>query len=187
VRRQQVADTRERIVAAGAALVHRSPVWDWRALTVAAVAEEAGVDRRTVYRHFPSADELRDAVLQRLTEEAGVVLDGLRLGDVRPMTEQVFGFVSTFPIRARTERDATFEAVERRRREAVLVAVAEVTPDWSEGDRRIAAGLFDVLWSVVSYERLVGEWELDPDDAIRGFGWIVSLLEQAVREGRRPI
>jgi len=50
VRRQQVAETRERIVAAGAELLHGFPIWNWRALTVRAVAERAELNERTVYR-----------------------------------------------------------------------------------------------------------------------------------------
>ena len=41
--------------------------------------------------------------------------------------------------------------------------------------------MLDVLWSVVSYERLVVDWELDPKDAIRGITWVIGLVEDAVR------
>ena len=41
VRRQQAAETRARILAAGSALVHGYPTWDWRELTFRAVAEKA--------------------------------------------------------------------------------------------------------------------------------------------------
>ena len=46
--------------------------------------------------------------------------------------------------------------------------------------------MLDVLWSVSSYERLVAYWRLDPDDAIRGAMWVIGLVEDAVRAGRRP-
>ena len=72
LRRQQAAGTRERIVAAGSALLHRSPIRDWRSLTLRAVAERAGVNERTVYRHFANERALRDAVMHRLEEEAGI-------------------------------------------------------------------------------------------------------------------
>ena len=45
VRRQRAAETRERIIAAGAELLHGFPVWNWRALTVRSVAERARVNR----------------------------------------------------------------------------------------------------------------------------------------------
>jgi AcrR family transcriptional regulator len=186
VRRRQAAETRARIVAAGAELVHESAVWDWRSLTVPAVAERAGVDPRTVYRHFPSVGELHDAVVQALVEESGAVLEGMRLEDVRGAVAQVFGYVSSFPITPRAEHDPTLAAMDQRRRDAALGAVAGAAPAWSDVDQRAAAGLVDVLWSVVSYERLVVEWGLDAEQAAQAVGWLVDLLEQAIRDGNGP-
>jgi hypothetical protein len=46
--------------------------------------------------------------------------------------------------------------------------------------------MFDVLWSVVSFERLAMDWELDAADAITGITWVIGLVEDAIRHGRRP-
>ena len=46
--------------------------------------------------------------------------------------------------------------------------------------------MFDLLWSVASYERLVVYWQVDRESAIRGITWVVGLVEEAVRKGRRP-
>ena len=46
--------------------------------------------------------------------------------------------------------------------------------------------MFDVLWSVVSFERLAMDWELDAADAIAGITWVIGLVEDAIRNGRRP-
>ena len=51
-RREQAAETRGRIVTAGTELLQATSIRDWRALTIRAVAERAGVNERTVYRHF---------------------------------------------------------------------------------------------------------------------------------------
>ena len=186
LRRQRAAETRERIVSAGAALLRDFPVWNWRALTVRGVAARAGVDVRTVYRYFASERDLRDAVMARLEEEAGVELDGLALAGVRDLTAQILGYVSTFPLEPRAPRDATLLAAHRRQRDALLGAVAATTEEWSESDRAIAAGMLDVLWSVASYERLVADWDVQPDEAIRGATWVIGLVEDAIRENRRP-
>lgn len=184
LRRERAEQTRERIVVAGADLLHGVPIWDWRALTVRAVAARAGVNERTVYRHFANERALRDAVLQRMEADAGIELDGLRLEDVAAVTARIFEYASAFPIAPRTPRDDTVAAANRRQREALLGAVVEAEPEWSGVDRDIAAGLLDVLWSVVSYERLVVDWALDPPDAIRALTWAVGLVEDAVRAGR---
>ena len=152
-----------------------------------AVAARAGVNERTVYRYFTSERELRDAVMGRLEEEAGVDVEGLRLEAVADVTAQIFEYVSSFPLEPRTPRDPTVAAANQRQREALLAAVAPSTAEWSPVDRALAASMLDVLWSVVSYERLVADWELDPQDAIRGITWVIGLVEDAVREGRRPV
>lgn len=187
LRRQQAAETRDRIVAAGAELLHGFPVWNWRALTIRSVAERAGVTERTVYRYFPGERDLRDAVLTRLEEEAGVDLAELRLDDLRAFTTRILRFVSSFPLEARgSTRDPTLEAAHTRQRETLTAIVAPATEGWPEADRTIAAAVLDVLWSVTSYERLVADWGLGPDEAIRAVTWVMGLVEDAVRHDHRP-
>ena len=48
------------------------------------------------------------------------------------------------------------------------------------------AALFDALWSVATYERLVSDWDLDRDQAIRTVTWAIDLIGEAVSQGRRP-
>ncbi len=186
VRRERAAQTRDRIVSAGAELLHGFPVWNWRALTVRRVAELSGVTERTVYRHFASEQELRDAVFARLEQEAAVDLEALELAGVRDFAARVLRYVASFPLESRTPRDPTLSAAHARQRAALLAAVASSTHEWSESDRVTAAAMFDVLWSVMSYERLVADWDLQPEQAIRGVTWVIGLVEEAIRNGRRP-
>jgi AcrR family transcriptional regulator len=187
LRRERAAQTRERIVEAGMQLAHECPVWDWRALTIRAAAERAGVSERTVYRHFPGERDFHDAVMQRLEEQAGVTLEALRLEDVAEAAARVFAHVSSFPMVPRTPPlDPTLTATDQRRRASLLNAVAPVTVGWPDADRRMAAGMLDILWAVMSYERLVTAWELSPQQATRAITWVIGLIEAAVREGRAP-
>ncbi|XVQ14781.1 TetR family transcriptional regulator [Spirillospora sp. CA-255316] len=171
---------------AGAEIIHGLPIWNWHALTVRAVAERAGVNVRTVYRHFATERDLRAAVLHRLRKEAGIDLADMRLEDVAGITARLLRYVSTFPIEPRTPRDPSVAAANRAQREALRGAVAGPAESWPAADRVIAASVLDVLWSVVSYERLVTDWELDPKEAITAITWVIGLVEDAVREGRRP-
>ena len=86
LRRQRAAETRGRIIAAGSELLHGSSVRDWHGLTIRAVAERAGVNERTVYRHFANERALRDAVIHRLEQHAGVDLAQMQEGRL-PMRE----------------------------------------------------------------------------------------------------
>ena len=186
LRRQQAAGTRERIVAAGSALLHRSPIRDWRSLTLRAVAERAGVNERTVYRHFVNERALRDAVMQRLEEEAGIDLAGLRLENIAAAAARIFAHVSAYPRKARRPLDPTLTEASQRQRKALLRALTARTAGWSDADRTAAAAMFDVLWGVATYERLVVDWQLDREQAIRAITWVIGLVEDAVRKGRRP-
>lgn len=186
LRRQLAAGTRERIVAAGSELLHGSPIRDWRALTVRAVADRASVNERTVYRHFVNERALRDAVMHRLEEEAGIELAGLRLEHVADAAARIFRHVSSYPLKPRPPLDPTLTEASQRQRKALLGAVAARSARWPEADRVVAAAMFDVLWSVASYERLVIDWHLDREQAIRGITWVIGLIEKAVRKGWRP-
>jgi AcrR family transcriptional regulator len=186
VRRQQAAETRERVIAAGSALAHAFPTWDWRQLTFRAVAERAGVSERTVFRYFPTERELHDAVMRRLDAEVGVVYEGLRLEEVAEVTARMFASMSSFAATPRGTPNPTFAAEDRLRRDALLDAVTTSTADWTDAERAAAAALLDVLWSKQSYERLVTQWDLDADRATRVITWAIDLVTRALQNGPRP-
>src|SRR5580698_7026905 len=94
LRRRRAAETRERIIAAGSELLHGSSVRDWRGLTIRAVADRAGVNERTVYRHFTNEQGLRDAVMQQFEDDAGIDLRGMQLEDVADVMARIFAHVS---------------------------------------------------------------------------------------------
>jgi AcrR family transcriptional regulator len=171
---------------AGADLLGGSSIRDWGALTIRAVAERAQVNDRTVFRHFANERALRDAVMHRLEEEAGIELAQLRLDDIGDAAARIFRQVASYPLDRRPDLDPTLADANRRQHQALLSAVEERAVRWPAADRELAAAMFDVLWAVSSYERLVVDWHLDREDAIRGIAWVISLLQQAISEGRRP-
>jgi len=158
-------------------------MWDWNGVTIGTVAERAKVNRRTVYRHFANERDLRDAVMQHLTEEAGVDFETMQLPDVGGVAAKVFRYVVSTPLEPWKDRDEAHRAAERRRREALLSAVASSRPQLGEADRRIVAGLFDLLWGVESLEHLVSTWGLDAADATKGLLWLIGMLQKEVTTG----
>jgi len=180
LRRQRAAETRARIIAAGSELLHGSSVRDWHGLTVRAVATKAGVNERTVYRHFLNEQGLRDAVMHEFEEEAGIDLRGMQLEDVADVTARIFDHVSSYPPDARQPLDSTLLDAKRRQHEALLAAVSARAGTWSDEERRVVAAVLDVLWSVASYERMVVDWHMDPGEATRGISWVIGLIRQAI-------
>jgi AcrR family transcriptional regulator len=186
LRRQRAVETRERIVEAGCRLLHNASIRDWRALTIRAVAEQAGVNERTVYRYFGNERSLRDEVMHRLEQEAGIDLEGMRLEDIADIAARIFAHVSSYPLRSKPPLDPTLTDAHLRQKQALFGALDNSTTEWSESDRHSVAALLDVLWSVATYERLVSEWEMERDQAIRIVTWAIGLVQEAVRNGRRP-
>ena len=189
VRRQRAAETRDRIVTAGSELVHELPTWDWKDLTFRAVAERAGVGERTVYRHFPTDRHLRDAVMQRLEEEAGVVYDGLTIASLPEVTTRVLASLHAFAVGGAvfTPDDPTFVDADVRRKAALRTAVAEGAPHWSGAQQETAAALLDVVWNLPSYERLVNAWQLDADRATAALLWLIDRIVTAVDGDAPPV
>ncbi|WP_006241985.1 TetR/AcrR family transcriptional regulator [Mycolicibacterium tusciae] len=187
-RQEKAAQTRQRIVAAGSELVHDFDSWNWRDLTFKAVAERAGVGERTVYRHFPTERHLHDAVMQRLESEAGLSYEDVDLTNIGDVTGRVFASLQRFAVRksVQTPQDPTFVGVDVRRREALMRAVSAAAPAWSADEQQVTAGLLDVLWNVPSYERLVGEWDMDGTDATRAIGWLMAKVVTAIEDDDPP-
>lgn len=180
------ARNRQRIVKAGAELMHGFPVWNWAALTVPAVAARAGVTERTVYRHFTSERGLRDAVMEYLQQDANVMMDNLQLDGVADLAARILEYTAGYPLVPRTAPDPTVSAATARTRRKLVEVLQPHTEQWAPLDRTIAAAIIDVLWGSASLERLVGEWELTPADAIRGTTWAIRLVEAAIRGAQPP-
>ena len=186
LRQQRASETRDRIVAAGCELLAESSIRDWHGLTMRAVAERAEVNERTVYRHFTNERGLRDAVMHRMEEQAGIDLAALRIEDIADVAARIFAEVSAHPLPPRPDLDPTLSDASQRQHEALLRALAPRTEGWRAIDRTVAAAMFDVLWGVAPYERLVADWGLEPEQAVDGITWVIGLIEQAVRDGRTP-
>jgi AcrR family transcriptional regulator len=185
VRTQRAAETRERIVGAGVALVEGLPDLDWSVMTFQAVAENAGVSRRTVFRHFANERDLHAAVMQRLQERAGVDYSDIDLEAVSPVARRVFESLASFSVVSWTSEpeDSAFTSMDRARGKALRSAVTAAMPEWSFEDQTLAAGVLDVLWNPMSYERLVAHWGTSADDAIRAIQWVIELVIRNVKAG----
>lgn len=188
LRRQRAAETRERIVGAGSALVHSFPSWHWDDLTFRAVAERAGVSESTVYRHFANERELHDAVMHRLREEAGVSYDGITADELPDVATRVLAALSRFSVARSTSEshDPTFVSVDEQRRRALLGAVTQAAPEWSAYECEVAAAMLDVLWGVPSYERLVAHWDMNTEQATAAIRWAMQRLIDALHDGAPP-
>jgi len=186
LRRERASQTRDRIVEAGCDLLAESSVRDWGALTMRAVAERAGVNERTVYRHLTNERGLRDAVMHRLEQRADSDLDGLDFDGVADVARRIFTTVAAHPLEPAPPLDPTLDAASRREREALLRALEPHTDTWTDDDRAAAAAMLNALWRVSVYEHLAVDWGLDRDRSVAAITWVIGLIDEAVRADRRP-
>lgn len=82
---------RERILAAASDLFYRNGI---RAVGVEAIAEAAGTNKMTLYRHFDSKDELVAEYLRRLAADAGRFWDDLAAAHPGDPRGQLRGWLS---------------------------------------------------------------------------------------------
>src|SRR5690348_11465672 len=81
---------RERILAAASDLFYRLGI---RAVGVEAIAEAAGTNKMTLYRHFTSKDELVAEYLRCLARQAGGCWDNLAAADPGGPRAQLTGWL----------------------------------------------------------------------------------------------
>jgi AcrR family transcriptional regulator len=183
LRESRAADTRDRIIGAAAELARDLPSWDWGTLTIQAVADRAGVGRRTVYRHFASEADLHASLGKRLQEEAGVSYDRVTLDALPDVAERVFSSMAMFAVESWALVPSAFPTADAERLEGFRSAVAAATPDLEGAEREVAAAALDVVWSVASYELLLRDWHLQPSEAFQVQRWLHDLLVGAIRSG----
>jgi AcrR family transcriptional regulator len=166
LRAAQAAATRERIVAACVALMHRGAD-----LTYASVASAAGVQERTVYRHFPKKDDLEatlwDWIVQRLTHADFAARDEEQL--VAAMRQSFAGFDADAPlIQAMLHSPQGLDVRLRQqpmRRAMFEACVDRAVPGAPQPVRDRAAAVLQVLYSAAAWDLLRNFWDMDAAEA----------------------
>ena len=166
LRASQAAATRERIVAACVAVMRRGAD-----LTYASVAAEAGVQERTVYRHFPKKEDLEaalwDWIIQRLTHTDFAAGDEEQL--VAAMRESFAGFdagASLIQAMLRSPQGLDVRRSQQPARRAMFEApVDSAAPGLPRQVRDRAAAVLQVLYSAASWDLLRSLRDMDAAEA----------------------
>jgi AcrR family transcriptional regulator len=166
LRQSQAAATRERIVQACVALMRRGAD-----LTYAAVATGAGVQERTVYRHFPRKEDLEaalwDWIVTHLTHADFAAKEEGQL--IAAMRESFAGFDADAPLIQAMLRSAQGADVRRRqqpaRRAMFEACIDSAVPSAPPPVRERAAAVLQVLYSGPSWDLLRNFWGMDAAEA----------------------
>lgn len=162
LRQAQAESTRARILEASAALMEAG-----EDLTYAAVATRAGVQERTVYRHFPAKADLETGlwswITGRLTHADLSARNEEQL--VAAMRESFSGFDAGAPLIQAMLHSRQGLAVRRgqqeRRRAMFEACAASAAPGLGPAVRARAAAALQILYSAQAWEQLREFWGLD--------------------------
>jgi AcrR family transcriptional regulator len=190
VRLEKSRETREAILAALFSLL-QSSAGAPDEIGMEAIALEAGVQRRTVFRHFASKDELLAAFWPWLNQRIGA--------SVAPATAQdiVDGPRRAFPLfdgheaamraalHSKTGREMRMGTVAARR-ENFARALAPVLAQLPADRARKVEALAHLLYSASAWEVLKDYGGLDGAQAGETASWALELILSAIRSDGTP-
>jgi AcrR family transcriptional regulator len=183
LRAAQAAATRQQILDALGVLIERG-----EEPTFASIAREAGVQERTVYRHFPSKDELYEAfwwsVLDARLGRTGY--DAASADDLQRDVDATFhGFeqhanLVIEMLHSKHGLEIRLRTNDRRRAMFERVARAEL-PDADEQTIRRAAAAAQVLYSGSAWHDLRDYWDMDADESAAAISLAIEALFAGLR------
>jgi AcrR family transcriptional regulator len=190
LRAEQAAATRDRIIDAAIELLQGD---DPGAIGMQDVADHAGVSVRTVYRSFPTKDDLitgvHDTIKERFERTAGTP----------PTTREELHASTPHAVRAVYELEPLYRALfataagrESHRSTAgarsasVEGAFVEGLEELDERQRKLVTSMLYLVTSSRSVLWLKDYAGLDVDEAASAVAWALTTLADAAREGRKP-
>ncbi|HZE03710.1 MAG TPA: helix-turn-helix domain-containing protein [Solirubrobacteraceae bacterium] len=187
LREQHALATRERILRAVADLLEHG---DTDEVTVPAVAEASGVSLRTIYRYYPTREELLEAAgrwigdellkhpyPRDLDEVADLYQEGARDFDERPGLVRVLAFSQLGRHVRGYRRRERLEAIGRSLR-------AELT-GLTEPELRQAEAVLAYLHNMLAYTTLREENGLSGTEIGEAIGWAIRTLITDLRKRNR--
>ena len=183
LRREQAEQTRARIVGAAVGLISGGV----EGLTMQEVAKAAGVALRTVFRHFPTREDLLDAVWQALQARMGDTPDLATLDEVTGFVPELLGRYGAMEDQIRGVMFAkTFVSSRQRlgsdRARKMRKAVAAQFSGGDERGRAMAASAAYTLTVPLVSIVLKEAFGLSSAEAGRASAWAIRALAAAYAE-----
>jgi AcrR family transcriptional regulator len=186
VREAQFRDTREAILSALFSLMGSEANPD--DIGMDAIAAQAGVQRRTIFRHFESKEELLRAFWPWLNARIGASVKPLTPQDVCGGPRKAFPLFDAHEaairgaIHSSTGRAMRAGTIADRRRD-FSAALAPALDKLSEAERRKVEALAHLLYSASAWEVLKDYGGLDGTQAGETASWALELILSAISSG----
>jgi AcrR family transcriptional regulator len=177
IRDQYKAMTRDRILDAALEVLASEP----GALTIVAVAQEAGVTQRTIFRHFATREQLLEAVWPRMQARvnsrgfpttAQDLIETPRRLFPRFDEQQNLVIASVYSEGGREIRLKSNDS----RQAAMLACVDDALPDLPEPSKRRRAAVVQLINSAYAWSVLKDFWGLDGVEAGEAAAEAIAVL-----------
>lgn len=188
LRREQAEQTRARIVAAALELI----VGGVEGLTMQDVAKAAGVALRTVFRHFPTRDDLLDATWQALQVRMGETPDMATLDELTGFLPDLFGRYGAMEDQIRGAMfSRTFESSRRRlgadrARKIRRAVAAQFTGGDARAQAMAASAAYTLTVPLVSIV-LREAFGLSAPEAAQACAWAIRTLSAAYADNPQAL
>ena len=183
LRDQHAAVTRTRILSAVAELLEEG---DAEELTMPGVAAASGVSLRTVYRYYPTREELLEGAGRWIGDELlghsyPATLDEVadRFEEGAPDFDEHPGLVRAMALSQLGRRIRGYRRQERL--EALARALRDELPGLPEEELRRAEAVIAYLHNILAYTTLREENGLSGEEIGRTIGWAIRALVEDLR------
>ena len=180
MRKAQAEETRARVQRAVAELFDSGGGAE--SITFKAVAERAGVTEMTVYRHFPSRQELLQGLWEYLNRQMGPQIDmPAGIAQLREQHRSLYAGFDRIP----TQITASIgtpqgremrRALNKKRRKAFLAIAEEVARGLPAAKRLHVAAVLQLLHSAYAWDSLREQWGLSGEEAGEATLWAIDAL-----------
>lgn len=189
LRERQAEETRAAILDALYVLMDAADAPD--DITTEAIAQQAGVQRRTVHRHFPTRDDLFAAFWPHINARIGAAHtpDGMR--DIVDGPREAFPRFDRHEaamraaIHSRTGRDMRMGTVPERRARFAR-ALAPATASLTASQAEMVEALAHLLFSASAWEVLKDYGGLTGARSGEAASWALEVILSAVTSGHLP-
>ena len=184
IRERQSLETRERILKAVGDLMVTDPE---QAFSIDDVARQAGVNRRTVFRHFADKGQLIDAFWAQTNRGLGVQFWPRSEADLIRLPESLFEALESIGgiVRASHLSAAGREMLLRaniERQAAFRESLASVTADMSALRARQLQATIQLLFSATAWQTMRDYWGLSAREAGEACSWAIEAILKAAKE-----
>lgn len=155
-----------------------------------AVAERAGVSRRTVYRYFPDQDALRHAAWARMSPGGRIpdTLDDL-LGGLEERFAKFDRNAAAMTVAlASADGRAMRNQMKAERERAYRSMFGEAVDGLAEPDRTWALAAIQLMSSGFVWREMRDQWDMDAHGMATAANWAIDvLLADLRRRGGKPL